>query len=88
MKNQGESKNRNSTSDSLEFIHFTTDPIWPQYFSYLIEQHFMKFWKDKVLQNLGKLILLSKNLTGVPSVTGVHGALYGTWWCDPPRAVQ
>ena len=88
MKNQGESKNRNSTSDSLEFIHFTADPIWPQYFSYLIEQHFMKFWKDKVLQNLGKLILLSKNLTGVPSVTGVHGELYGTWWCDPPRAVQ
>ena len=52
MKNQGESKNRNSTSDSLEFIHFTADPIWSQYFSYLIEQHFMKFWKDKVLQNL------------------------------------
>ena len=74
MKNQGESKNRNSTSDSLEFIRFTADPIGPQYFSYLIEQHFMKFWKDKVLQNF-ILVLLSKNLTGVPSVTGVHGAL-------------
>ena len=56
MKNQGENKSRNSTSDSLEFIHFTADLIGLRYFSYLIEQHFMKFQKDKVLQNLGKLI--------------------------------
>ena len=57
MKNQGENKNRNNTFDSLEFIHFTADLIGPLYiFSYLIEQHFMKFWKDKFLENLGKLI--------------------------------
>ena len=56
MKNQGEDKNRNNTSDSLEFIHFAIDLIGPIYFSYLIEQFFMKFRKDKVLQNLGKLI--------------------------------
>ena len=45
MKNQGENKNRHNRFDSLGFIHF-----------YLIKQHFMKFWKDKVLKNLGKLI--------------------------------
>ena len=56
MKNQVEDKNINNTSDSLEFIHFTVDLIGPIYFSYLIEQYFMKFWKDKVLQNLGKII--------------------------------
>ena len=56
MKNQGQNKNRKNASDSPEFIHFTADLIGPIYFSYLIEQHFMKFWRDKVLQNLGKLI--------------------------------
>ena len=54
MKNQGENKNRNNTFHFLEFIHFTADLIGP--FSYLTEQHFMKFWKDKVLKNLRKLI--------------------------------
>ena len=24
---------------------------------------------------------------GIPNVE-VHGALYGTWWCDPPGVVQ
>ena len=32
MKNQGENKNRNNTFDSLEFIHFTVDLIWPLLF--------------------------------------------------------
>ena len=45
MENQVGSKKRNNTFNSLEFIHFTADLI---HFSYLIEQHFMKFWKDKV----------------------------------------
>ena len=50
----------------------------------------IKFWKDKVLENLGKLIksLFSKHLIGVSNVTGVHVALYWTWWCDPPGGVQ
>ena len=56
IKNQGQNKNRTITPHSLEFILFTAVLIGPVYFSYLIEQHFMKFWKDEVLQSLGKLI--------------------------------
>ena len=42
MKNQGENKKRNNMFNSLEFIHFTADLIA------FIEQHFMKFSKDRV----------------------------------------
>ena len=36
MKNQGENKNKNNTSDSLEFIHFTADPIGPLYIFHIL----------------------------------------------------
>ena len=32
--------------------------------------------------------MLSKHLISVPNVVGVHGELYGTWWCDLPGGVQ
>ena len=54
MKNQCENKNRNNTFNSLEFIHFTADRAFI-HFSYLVEQHFMNFWKDKIIKHLGKL---------------------------------
>ena len=52
MKNQGENKKRNNMFNSLEFIHFTADLIAFINFSYFVEQHFMKFSKDKVYKNL------------------------------------
>ena len=30
-------------------------------------------------------MLLSQHPVGIPNVAGVHGALCGAWWCNPPR---
>ena len=26
---------------------------------------------------------LSQHPMGIPNIAGVHGALYGAWWCNP-----
>ena len=33
-------------------------------------------------------MLLSQHPVGIPNVAGVHGALCGAWWCNPPGGVR
>ena len=69
MKNQDENKNGNNTFDSFEFIHFTADLIKPfPYFSYLVKQHFMKYFgKIKFKRGTGM------ELSGVIPLVGSRG---------------
>ena len=49
-----------------------------------------KFWEDKLLRNLGKIMSVIGQPT--PNVRShhnwVHGAEYGLSWCDPPGGIQ
>ena len=62
MKNQGENKNRNNKFHSREFIYFTADVIGPSYDFHILLSNIYniynieKFWEDKVLRNLGKIM--------------------------------
>ena len=46
-----------------------------------------KFWEDNILKEIGKnnvgRSLLSQHPKSTPNIAGVHGAMYGTWWCHP-----
>ena len=51
-----------------------------------------KFWEDDILKNNGKNNVskssLSQHVMHFPIAAGIHGAVYGVWWCEPPDGVQ
>ena len=46
-----------------------------------------EFWEDDALKNNRKKNVnkssLSQYVMCFPNAAGIHGALYGTWWCEP-----